>query len=85
MANPNAGNYRLSVVVSKKVSKKAVVRNRIRRRIYEHVRILFGTSPNLPIPYDFLLTVFDERLATLPADELAGEINKLFKKANLTS
>lgn len=83
MANPRAGSYRLSVVVSKKVSKKAVVRNRIRRRIYEHVRILFGPQSDPPIPYDFLITVFDERLATLPASELAGEINRLFKKANL--
>lgn len=82
MENSKADSYRLAVVVSKKVSKKAVVRNRIRRRIYEHVRILFGSQS---IPFDFLLTVFDERLATLPADELAQEINKLFKKANLTS
>ena len=79
--NPKRENYRLAVVVSKKVSKSAVVRNRIRRRVYEHVRILFGSQP---IPYDLLITVFDERVATLPPAELAYELNGLLKKADLS-
>ena len=42
---PNRGaNYRLAVVVSKKVSKKAVIRNRIRRRIYELLRKRYATK-----------------------------------------
>ena len=79
--NPKREDYRLAVVVSKKVSKSAVVRNRIRRRVYEHVRILFGSNV---IPYDLLVAVFDEHVAALPPTELAHELNKLIKKANIS-
>ncbi len=79
--NPKREDYRLAVVVSKKVSKSAVVRNRIRRRVYEHVRILFGSNA---IPYDLLVAVFDERVAALPPTDLAHELNKLIKKANIS-
>ena len=36
---------KVAVVVSKKVSKKAVVRNRLRRQIYAHVAALLDTLP----------------------------------------
>ncbi len=63
----NRGNgYRLAVVVSKKVSKSAVVRNRIRRRIYETVREhIIPTEP-----YDLVCNVYSDRLATCPTAEL---------------
>jgi len=80
--NPRRRSYRAAVVVSRKISKSAVIRNRIRRRLYEHVRIL---SDSLPAPYDLLLTVYDEKLATLPPDELASEVAKVFHKAKLTA
>ncbi len=79
--NPRRTSYRLAVVVSRKVSKSAVVRNRIRRRIYEHVRILSATFSE---PYDLALLVYDANLAELPADKLAAEITRLFQKAKLT-
>jgi ribonuclease P protein component len=69
-------------VVSRKVSKSAVVRNRIRRRIYEHVRIL---STSFTAPYDLVFTAFDAKIATVPPAELAADIAKLCKKAGLTS
>ena len=59
--------YRLAVVVSKKVNKSAVVRNRIRRRLYEAFR---QHESELTRPYDMVLTVFHEQVAELPADEL---------------
>jgi ribonuclease P protein component len=81
---PNAGRktYRLAVVVSRKVSKSAVVRNRIRRRIYERVRIL---SSNFTTPYDLIIMSYDESLADMPAEKLEADIVKLLKKAKLTS
>jgi ribonuclease P protein component len=75
-------SYRLAVVVSRRVSKSAVVRNRIRRRLYECVRHLSGT---LQAPYDLVLLVYDERLAELPPAKLQAEVTKLFKKAKLTA
>jgi len=81
---PNSGRktYRLAVVVSRKVSKSAVVRNRIRRRIYERVRIL---SSNFTTPYDLIIMSYDESLADMPAEKLEADIVKLLKKAKLTS
>lgn len=80
--NPRVSGYRLAVVVSRKVSKSAVVRNRIRRRVYERVRIL---SSIFTEPHDLSLTVYDERVANMPPAELDAEVAKLFTKAKLTS
>jgi ribonuclease P protein component len=81
---PNAKrtNYRLAVVVSRKVSKSAVVRNRIRRRLYERVRIL---SNDFEMPHDMVITVYDASVATEPAEQLDAEVAKLVKKAKLMS
>jgi len=80
--NPKRSSYRLAVVVSRKVSKSAVVRNRIRRRLYERVRFL---STDFTAAYDLALMVYDEQIAALPAADLDAEVAKLFKKAKLTS
>jgi ribonuclease P protein component len=81
-APPQRTTYRLAVVVSRKVSKSAVVRNRIRRRLYENVRIL---SSSFTSPYDLLLVVYDEKIAILPSDNLTQEVAKLIQKAKLAS
>lgn len=80
--NQRRKTYRLAVVVSRRVSKSAVVRNRIRRRIYELVRNL---SSQFTTPYDMVLVVYDERIATLPAEELSSQLTKLIKKTKLSS
>jgi ribonuclease P protein component len=80
--NAHRDQYRLAVVVSRKVSKSAVVRNRIRRRVYENVRILSGSFSEA---YDLLLVVYDESFAKKPAPEVRAEIEKLLQKAKLTT
>jgi ribonuclease P protein component len=72
--------YRLAVVVSRKVSKSAVVRNRIRRRTYEHVRILSSSFAN---PCDLVIVVYDEKLATLASVRLEGDLRKMLEKAGV--
>lgn len=69
--------YRMAVVVSRKVHKSAVVRNRIRRRIYELVR-----TAELPIAggSDLIFTAYDERLATMEPDQLKALVDSLLKK-----
>jgi ribonuclease P protein component len=69
--------YRAAVVVSRKVSKSAVVRNRIRRRLYELVR----RDQAVPLGMDLVFTVFDERLADLPPAKLQAIVDDLLKKA----
>ncbi len=39
LTNSYRKNSRISVIISKKITKKAVLRNRIRRRIYEIIRL----------------------------------------------
>lgn len=78
--NERRSNYRLAVVVSKKVSKLAVVRNRIRRRIYETVREL---QNQIVEPHDLVITVFAEQLKDLPQDELQRMIRAQLKRANV--
>lgn len=72
----NRGDYRLAVVVSKKVSKSAVKRNRIRRRIFEQFRLI-RKEYGEPIRYDVIITAFKDDLATMPAEELSGLVRKL--------
>lgn len=75
-------DYRLSVVVSKKVSKFAVTRNRIRRRLYETVRIMQAEKGS-PLPYDIILSVFDDSAKSMPQAELNKQVQALFKRAGL--
>jgi ribonuclease P protein component len=71
--------YRIAVVVSKKVSKSAVQRNRIRRRVYEAVR----RNQNLITPgEDLIFTVFNEQVADLSAPKLDQLIVQLLKRAS---
>lgn len=71
---------RCTVIVSKKVSKQAPLRNRIRRRVYEVVQ---GEWQNLKTPYDIVVTVFDENIATMPAPELTQLVKNLLIQARL--
>jgi ribonuclease P protein component len=74
---PKAKSYRVAVVVSRKVHKSAVVRNRIRRRIYEVVR----KSDSVPIESDLIFTVFSDKLKDIDAKELNKLVEDLLIKA----
>ena len=71
---------KFAVVVSKKVSRSAVTRNRIRRRVFEWIRI------NLPkLNQDQLTMVFvhNDSVAKINYPELDSQLKELFKKAKL--
>lgn len=74
--------YRVAVVVSRKVHTSAVVRNRIRRRIYEVVRQAENT---IPPGTDLVFTVFNDRVAEIDAAELQPVITGLLQKTALRS
>ena len=74
--------YRAAVVVSKKVNKSAVVRNRIRRRVYEALR---PQTSNITQPYDLVFTVFDEQVATIPMAELQQIVGSQLKQAGIVT
>lgn len=75
-------NYRAAVVVSRKVHKSAVVRNRIRRRLYEIVRVY---ANEFSAPYDLVLTVFSDQIAELPSTELNRLTRKLLQNAGVVA
>ncbi len=74
--------HRLAVVVSKKISKSAVVRNRIRRRIYEIVR---SNQDKINGPYDLVITVFNVQCSDMEYKELEQQILAQFKQAGVIS
>lgn len=76
--NDRRTSYRLAIVVSKKVSKSAVVRNRIRRRIYEIARQL-----EISQPFDLIITVFTDQLAVMPFEEVDRAIRAQCKQAGV--
>lgn len=78
--NPYRAHSRFSVVVSKKVHKGAVGRNRIRRRLYEVVR---HEIPKLQAPHDIAIMVFSSEVMTMPYDELIDAVQQLFSSAGL--
>lgn len=79
--NPQRNACRMAVVVSKKVSKSAVVRNRIRRRIYEAAREQLSVT----VPYDLVFTAQGLRLATMPKKELNKIISRLLQVSGMTN
>lgn len=78
--NDRRKSFRISVVVSKKVSKLAVVRNRIRRRFYELIR---ERQDQIVKPYDIVITVFHEQIAEMPAAELQKLLHEQLLQAGI--
>ena len=76
-ASNNRQTYRVAVVVSKKVHKSAVVRNRIRRRVYEICRqqTVIKLSNQ-----DLIFTIFSDQVATMDYEKLEKNIHDLLKK-----
>lgn len=67
--------WRVAIVVSRKVHKSAVVRNRIRRRLYELLR-----HRTNEIQHDLVIIVHNDRLASMPAPELAETLDAILQQ-----
>jgi ribonuclease P protein component len=78
--NQRRDRYRVAVVVSRKVHKSAVVRNRIRRRIYEIIRT---QASRISAPYDIVFIVYSDQLATLPFEQLQAAMLEKLEKAGI--
>jgi ribonuclease P protein component len=77
--NSRRKNPRIAVVVSKKVHKSAVGRNRIRRRMYE---ILRTEIPKLGI-YDMVFIVVSAEVRSVEHQVLAEIVYKLLDEAGI--
>ena len=80
--NPRRSTHRVAVIVSRKVHKSAVQRNKIRRRLYEIVRLHEAAITG---PFDVVVTVFSDQLAVMPAEKLSKSLVELCKKAGILS
>jgi ribonuclease P protein component len=73
LPNPKRKSYRLAVVVSRKVNKSAVARNRIRRRLYELAREMQNQFNQ---PNDIVVTVFHDSVAETELKDLRSQLKK---------
>ena len=73
---------RVAVVISKKTLKSAVRRNRIRRRVYELVRLRL---PNIKAVYDMAFIVTSSEFINLSPTEMSQQIDQLFEEAKIIS
>lgn len=80
IVNKRRRRFRVAVVVSRKVHKSAVVRNRIRRRMYEAVR---KHSVRIVQPFDLVLTAYSDQLAEMPAEQLETAVLEKLEKAGI--
>lgn len=79
-SNPRRKTPRIAVVVSKKVYKRAVGRNKIRRRIYEAIR---QELPDIVENQDLVFLVFSSEILTMPHAELVKVIKQLVAGAHI--
>lgn len=80
IANPRRRHGRFSVVISKKVLKSAVKRNRVRRRIYEIIRL---ELPHIRGGFDVVIMVFSPEVLVMPYSDLRTAVKQLFSQAGL--
>ncbi|MGB4762524.1 MAG: ribonuclease P protein component [Candidatus Saccharimonas sp.] len=80
IANPHRKHARFAVIVSKKTHKSAVGRNRIRRRVYEILRL---ESTKLSGVYDIAVIVTSGEVLTADYAELTNSLRSLLAQANV--
>lgn len=80
VTNPRRKFSRFSVVISKKVLKSAVGRNRVRRRVYEYVRTHLDAFQGI---HDVVIICTSSEIRSMPAPELTLYLDQLFEKADI--
>jgi ribonuclease P protein component len=78
--HPKRSHPRISIVISKKVIKGAVGRNRVRRRLYEVMR---HELPHLKTNADIVLIVFSGDVLAMPATDLVRNVRQLLRDAHV--
>ena len=79
-ANNSRNKQRYAVVVSKKVLKSAVGRNRIRRRIYEAIRI---ELPKIEKSVDCIFIIYSKEILDMDFKVIQKTIRDLLKEASI--
>ena len=74
------GFTRVAVVVSKKVEKSAVKRNRIRRRVYEALRVNFEMVPK---NRDYIFVIYNKKIETMEFKEIEKLLGELVAESKV--
>lgn len=82
ITNPHRKSSRFAIVVSKKVHKSAVGRNRIRRQAYEVIR---NEIPHFNTICDAALIVTSGEVLSMSHEELVATIRELFTRAGVST
>jgi ribonuclease P protein component len=69
--------FRIAVVVSKKIDKRAVVRNRIRRRVFEAYR---SQAQSVPKSVDIMLVVHSVDVASMPFESIKSSLSSMIDR-----
>lgn len=80
IANKRRVHSRCAVVVSKKVFKSAVKRNRIRRRVFEAIRYHW---PQIHGVNDLVVTVYGPEILDAPYELVLAEVEQLLVQAGV--
>ena len=78
--NSHRSKSRISAVVSKKVLKSAIGRNRIRRRIYEYMRLNLDRLDDV---YDIVIIATSAELRDIPYADFSEQFEVLLQKAGV--
>ena len=78
--NKHRKNSRIAVIISKKVLKSAVGRNRIRRRVYEYIR---SQLPDFSSVFDIAVIVSSSELLMVPYEEIISQISQILNQAGI--
>ena len=79
-SNNSRNKQRYAVVVSKKVLKSAVGRNRIRRRVYEAIRM---ELPKIEKPVDCIFIIYSKEILDMDFKVIQKTIRDLLKEASI--
>lgn len=74
------GFTRIAVVISKKIEKSAVKRNRVRRRVYEAIRL---NIDNFPKATDYVFVVFSREVKKMEFSELEKLLDELVEEVRV--
>ena len=74
------GFTRIAVVVSKKVAKTAVARNRIRRRVYEALR---QNMEFIPLRRDYIFVVYSADFLSMSYPEVVKTLGELVAESKV--
>jgi ribonuclease P protein component len=74
------GHQRFAVVISKKVIKSAVGRNRVRRRVYEAIRM---NIPYFKDAKDCIFVIYSKEVKEMPFDQLIKLIGDLLGQSKI--